>query len=264
MCGGSMHNELTTYCVRSEVTGPSHGHSRRTRTLEAELIAVLALLTRPTMNSSINHCKSLASTPTQAKLGQAADCEDQDFTEGKNPLSAVWSAFFWLWVGRVSCGDIVLYLLKIKMGFCSGVIDMTEEQLAVNCNAIMLQGGNLDLDVVIPDINWDIDFEDCITKPQGHHIAWKANITLQTANEFHLDLDDPSYGFDLGPSDGTVHQTLGNLTLGLISVMVQLALLMEVLKLGMMHLPSTGDRAIKDPNVATISSGCIWKEGRGT
>ena len=31
---------------------------------------------------------------------------------------------------------------------------MTEDQLAVNRNAITLQGGRLDLDVLIPDINW--------------------------------------------------------------------------------------------------------------
>lgn len=33
---------------------------------------------------------------------------------------------------------------------------MTEDQLAVNRNAITLQGGNLDLDVLIPDINWSV------------------------------------------------------------------------------------------------------------
>jgi hypothetical protein len=31
---------------------------------------------------------------------------------------------------------------------------MTEDQLAVNRNAITLQSGNLDLDVLLPDINW--------------------------------------------------------------------------------------------------------------
>ena len=31
---------------------------------------------------------------------------------------------------------------------------MTEEQLAVNRNAITLQTGGLDLDVLLPDINW--------------------------------------------------------------------------------------------------------------
>ncbi|KAI6040325.1 Rec8 like protein-domain-containing protein [Pisolithus marmoratus] len=106
-------------------------------------------------------------------------------------------------------------LLKIKMAFRPGVVDMTEEQLAVNRNAITLQGGNLDLDVLIPDINWDIDFEDRIAEPQGHHVARQADITLQTADEFQLDLDDPGYGFDLGPSDGIGSQDFGELDLGL-------------------------------------------------
>jgi cohesin complex subunit SCC1 len=33
-------------------------------------------------------------------------------------------------------------------------VDMTEDQLAVNRNAITLQAGGLDLDVLLPDINW--------------------------------------------------------------------------------------------------------------
>lgn len=40
--------------------------------------------------------------------------------------------------------------------FRPGLVDMTEDQLAVNRNAITLQGGNLDLDVLIPDINWQV------------------------------------------------------------------------------------------------------------
>ncbi|KIJ68157.1 hypothetical protein HYDPIDRAFT_107820 [Hydnomerulius pinastri MD-312] len=106
-------------------------------------------------------------------------------------------------------------LLKIKMAFRPGLVDMTEDQLAVNRNAITLQGGNLDLDVLIPDINWDIDFEDRIAEPQGHHVARQADITLQTAEDFQLDLDDPGYGFDLGPSDGIGSQDFGELDLGL-------------------------------------------------
>lgn len=31
---------------------------------------------------------------------------------------------------------------------------MTEDQLAVNKNAITLQAGDLDLDLMLPDINW--------------------------------------------------------------------------------------------------------------
>lgn len=109
---------------------------------------------------------------------------------------------------------------------------MTEDQMAVNRNTITLQGGNLDLDVLIPDINWlvscsislcathalsyrDIDFEDRIAEPQGHHVARQADITLQMAEDFQFDLDDPGYGFDLGPSDGIGSQDFGELDLGL-------------------------------------------------
>lgn len=96
---------------------------------------------------------------------------------------------------------------------------MTEDQLAVNQNAITLQGGNLDLDVLLPDINWfvhapvsieqqsddfhrDVDFEDRPLQPGGQHVARAADITLATADDLNFDLDDPRYGYDLGPSDG--------------------------------------------------------------
>ncbi|KAI0066081.1 hypothetical protein BV25DRAFT_1879090 [Artomyces pyxidatus] len=93
-------------------------------------------------------------------------------------------------------------LLKIKMAFRPGLVDMTEDQLAVNRNAITLQTGGLDLDALLPDINWDVDFEDREVQPQGHHVARQADITLATADDLHFDLDDQGYGFDLGPSDG--------------------------------------------------------------
>jgi cohesin complex subunit SCC1 len=35
---------------------------------------------------------------------------------------------------------------------------MTEDQLAVNKNAITLQGGELDLDLLLPDVNWYMAF----------------------------------------------------------------------------------------------------------
>lgn len=79
---------------------------------------------------------------------------------------------------------------------------MTEDQLAVNRNAITLQGNQLDLDALIPDINWDMDFDDQIVQPGGQHIAKAADITLATAADYQFDFDDPGYGFDLGPSDG--------------------------------------------------------------
>ncbi|KAI0690110.1 Rec8 like protein-domain-containing protein [Cytidiella melzeri] len=88
-------------------------------------------------------------------------------------------------------------LLKIKMAFRPGVVDMTEDQLAVNRNAITLQGNNLDLDALLPDINWDINYEERSTQPGGQHIARTADITLATAEDFQYDL-----GFDdLAPPD---------------------------------------------------------------
>ncbi|EGO00064.1 hypothetical protein SERLA73DRAFT_52994, partial [Serpula lacrymans var. lacrymans S7.3] len=110
-------------------------------------------------------------------------------------------------------------LLKIKIAFRPGIVDMTEDQLAVNRNAITLQSGGFDLDALLPDINWqvkDIDFEDRpLDAPQGHHVARQADITLATADDFQFDLDDPGYGFDLGPSDGIGSQDYAELDLGL-------------------------------------------------
>ncbi|KAI0339813.1 hypothetical protein BDW22DRAFT_1486520 [Trametopsis cervina] len=88
-------------------------------------------------------------------------------------------------------------LLKIKMAFRPGVVDMTEDQLAVNRNAITLQGNNLDLDALLPDINWDINYEERPIQPGGQHIARTADITLASAADFQYDL-----GFDdFGPPD---------------------------------------------------------------
>ncbi|KAG5735638.1 Cohesin subunit rad21 [Termitomyces sp. T112] len=91
-------------------------------------------------------------------------------------------------------------LLKIKMAFRPGIVDMTEDQLAVNKNAITLQPGGLDLDLLLPDVNWEVDFEDRPIQPQGHHQADIHDITLRTVNDFQdFDLEDP---FGIGPSDG--------------------------------------------------------------
>ncbi|KAF8585979.1 hypothetical protein K439DRAFT_1387877 [Ramaria rubella] len=104
-------------------------------------------------------------------------------------------------------------LLKIKMAFRPGIVDMTEDQLAVNRNAITLQDGGLDfdLDLDLPDFNLDLDFE---AQPGGQHIARQADITLATADDLPLDMDDPGYGFDLGPTDGIGSQDF-ELDLGL-------------------------------------------------
>nr|GAT57648.1 RAD21 protein [Mycena chlorophos] len=94
-------------------------------------------------------------------------------------------------------------LLKIKLAFRPGVVDMTEDQLAVNKNTITLQGNSLDIDLLLPDINWDreFNFEDRPLAAQGHHQAHIDDITLRTAADTvqSFDLNDP---FDIGPSDG--------------------------------------------------------------
>ncbi|KAF8993721.1 Rec8 like protein-domain-containing protein [Cyathus striatus] len=97
-------------------------------------------------------------------------------------------------------------LLKIKMAFRPGVVDMTEDQLVINKTAITLQAGDIDLDILLPDVNWDMDFEDRPLQPQGHHQAHIDDITLRTADDFqHFDLNDP---FDIGPTDGIGSQDL--------------------------------------------------------
>ncbi|KAF8070189.1 Rec8 like protein-domain-containing protein [Lyophyllum atratum] len=91
-------------------------------------------------------------------------------------------------------------LLKIKMAFRPGLVDMTEDQLAVNKNTITLQPGGLDLDLLLPDVNWEVDFEDRPIQSHGHHQAHIEDITLRTVNDFQdFDLEDP---FGIGPSDG--------------------------------------------------------------
>ncbi|KAG8968411.1 sister chromatid cohesion protein 1 [Tulasnella sp. 419] len=93
-------------------------------------------------------------------------------------------------------------LLKIKMAFRPGVVDMTEDQMAVSRNAITLQGDGFDIDLLLPDANWEID----LNRPLGQgqqHIARQADITLADAdNTMHFDLDDPNYDFDIGQGDG--------------------------------------------------------------
>ncbi|KZV63378.1 hypothetical protein PENSPDRAFT_616694 [Peniophora sp. CONT] len=95
-------------------------------------------------------------------------------------------------------------LLKIKMAFRPGVVDMTEDQLAANSNAITLQPGGLDLDVLLPDMDWGVDFQDQVHQPHDHHVARHADITLASAQDLEFDLASDA-GFEhsnVGPSDG--------------------------------------------------------------
>ena len=94
---------------------------------------------------------------------------------------------------------------------------MTEEQLAVNKNAITLQAN--DLDILLPDLDWykcltspfstktlnasfdrDQDFQYRPTPSQGQHIARRADVTLAAFDDFQMDYG--GYYDDLGPDEG--------------------------------------------------------------
>ncbi|ESK96677.1 rad21 protein [Moniliophthora roreri MCA 2997] len=104
-------------------------------------------------------------------------------------------------------------LLKIKMAFRPGMVDMTEEQLVANKNAITIQTNDFpDVDLFIPDINWRQDFEERQLTTAGHHQAHIDDITLPPTDTFEpLGFD---IGFDVGPSDGIGSQDF-ELDLGL-------------------------------------------------
>ncbi|KAH9485323.1 Cohesin subunit rad21 [Psilocybe cubensis] len=103
-------------------------------------------------------------------------------------------------------------LLKIKMAFRPGVVDLTEDQLTVNKTAITLQTNGLGLDLLLPDVDWDMDFEDRPLQRQGHHQAHVDDITLRTADDFEFGMNDP---FDIGPSDGIGSQDFNDVDLGI-------------------------------------------------
>ncbi|KIM45031.1 hypothetical protein M413DRAFT_327562 [Hebeloma cylindrosporum] len=104
-------------------------------------------------------------------------------------------------------------LLKIKMAFRPGAVDLAEDQLTVNKTAITLQTNGLGLDLLLPDVDWEMDFEDRPLQRQGHHQAHIDDITLRTADDFHqFGANDP---FDIGPSDGIGSQDFNDLDLGI-------------------------------------------------
>jgi len=115
--------------------------------------------------------------------------------------------------------------------FRPGVVDLTEEQLTVNKNAITLPTNGVVLDLLMPDVDWsvllsklfatpslmwlyrDMDFDDRPLQPQGHHQAHVDDITLRTADDFQLGgVED---AFDIGPSDGIGSQDFNDLDLGI-------------------------------------------------
>lgn len=93
-------------------------------------------------------------------------------------------------------------LLKIKMAFRPGVVDMTEDQLVVNSNAITLQRNDIDINIWNPDLNWDIGLEDRLPLTQGQHIANMEDITLNVPIGLDIGLGDDTFNYDLGPADG--------------------------------------------------------------
>ncbi|SPO25332.1 related to Double-strand-break repair protein rad21 [Ustilago trichophora] len=117
-------------------------------------------------------------------------------------------------------------LLKIKMAFRSGAVDMTSDQLNISRNAITLPDIRTDLDILLPDqaINdFDIDFEKLAAKKAKKlavnptaYTARAADITLPTVDYSAFDdtfdvssgIDgiasqdfDPDGGLDLGLED---------------------------------------------------------------
>ncbi|KAH7339810.1 Rec8 like protein-domain-containing protein [Rhizoctonia solani] len=99
-------------------------------------------------------------------------------------------------------------LLKIKLAFRPGIVDMTEDQLQVPRNAITLSGEGIDIDLLMPDMNWDLDF--VVTQVAGttQNIARLGDITLANTGDITLAMDDTGYGFDLGPLDGIGSQDI--------------------------------------------------------
>ncbi|CAE6416634.1 unnamed protein product [Rhizoctonia solani] len=99
-------------------------------------------------------------------------------------------------------------LLKIRLAFRPGIVDMTEDQLQVPRNAITLSGEGLDIDLLMPDMNWDLDFVASQVPATTQNIARAGDITLANAGDITLTLDDTGYGFDLGPLDGIGSQDI--------------------------------------------------------
>ncbi|KIL62228.1 hypothetical protein M378DRAFT_165915 [Amanita muscaria Koide BX008] len=50
-------------------------------------------------------------------------------------------------------------LLKIKMAFRPGPVDLNDDELVVSKNSITLAPNMVDLDLLLPDVQWDLDFE---------------------------------------------------------------------------------------------------------
>ncbi|KAF4620636.1 hypothetical protein D9613_000619 [Agrocybe pediades] len=102
--------------------------------------------------------------------------------------------------------------LLLGVAFRPGIVDLTEEQLTVNKQTITLQANGLGLDLLLPDVDWDMDFEDRPLQRHGHHQAHVEDITLRAADDFQFGADDP---FAVGPSDGIGSQDFNDFDLGI-------------------------------------------------
>ncbi|KAF8622372.1 hypothetical protein AX15_007101 [Amanita polypyramis BW_CC] len=103
-------------------------------------------------------------------------------------------------------------LLKIKMAFRPGLVDMTDDQLVVSKNSITLPSNMVDLDLLLPDVNWNLDFERHSQPFIGHHQARVDDITLHTMDNFQQFDADP---FDVGLHDGIGSQDFHDIDLGI-------------------------------------------------
>ena len=115
-------------------------------------------------------------------------------------------------------------LLKIKMAFRSGAVDMTSDQLNISRNAITLPDIRTDLDILLPDQamnDYDIDFEKLAAK-KAKKLA--DNPTAYTARAADITLPNVDYSafddtFDVSSGiDGIASQDFdpdGGLDLGL-------------------------------------------------
>ncbi|KAG8786838.1 sister chromatid cohesion protein 1 [Serendipita sp. 397] len=83
-------------------------------------------------------------------------------------------------------------LVKIKLAFRPGVVDMTDEQLTVPANAITLQGAGFDIDLF--GDTWDFETS---RMTGGKHLAREADINLPMQEDFLMNIDGGEWNLDL-------------------------------------------------------------------
>ncbi|PVG01205.1 hypothetical protein CPB86DRAFT_781785 [Serendipita vermifera] len=96
-------------------------------------------------------------------------------------------------------------LVKIKLAFRPGVVDMTDEQLTVPANTITLQGDGFNLDLF--GDTWDFD---STRKTGGRHLAREADINLPMQEDFLMTVDGGDWGLDLDGGFGDLDLNFGD------------------------------------------------------